>query len=99
MGVGCEKQAEKPTPEANRYVPERKLGVGAEKKAWKPMTWVWMQKSELENPQQANGIKRNSFQTKIASKKSQINHKKITNKKSHISSIPILKQKEIDGII
>mgnify|MGYP007115031016 FL=1 len=31
MGVGCEKQAEKPTPEANRYVGERKLGVGAEK--------------------------------------------------------------------
>ena len=39
------------------------------------MAWVWMQKSELENPQQANGIKRNSFQTKIASNKSQINHK------------------------
>ena len=31
MGVGGEKQAEKPTPEANRYVAERKLGVGAEK--------------------------------------------------------------------
>ena len=31
MGVGFEKQAEKPTPEANRYVGERKLGVGAEK--------------------------------------------------------------------
>jgi hypothetical protein len=27
MGVGEEKQAEKPTPEANRYVAERKLGV------------------------------------------------------------------------
>ena len=39
------------------------------------MAWVWMQKSELENPQQANGIKRNSFQTKIASNKSQKNHK------------------------
>jgi hypothetical protein len=39
------------------------------------MAWAWKQKSELENPQQANGIKRNSFQTKIASNKSQINHK------------------------
>ena len=31
VGEGSEKQAEKPTPEANRYVAERKLGVGAEK--------------------------------------------------------------------
>ena len=31
VGVGEEKQAEKPIPEANRYVGERKLGVGAEK--------------------------------------------------------------------
>ena len=28
MGVDTEKQAEKPTPEANWYVYERKLGVG-----------------------------------------------------------------------
>ena len=31
VGVGEEKQARKPTPEANRYVAERKLGVGVEK--------------------------------------------------------------------
>lgn len=29
VGVDTEKQAEKPTPEANRYVYERKLGVEA----------------------------------------------------------------------
>ena len=29
MGVDTEKQAEKPTPEANGYVYERKLGVEA----------------------------------------------------------------------
>lgn len=68
MGVGCEKQAEKPTPEANRYVAERKLGVEVEKQAGKPIAWAWKQKSELENPQQANSIKRNSLQTKIANK-------------------------------
>ena len=39
MGVGEEKQAEKPTPEANRYVAERKLGVEVEKQAGKPITW------------------------------------------------------------
>ena len=31
VGVGEEKQTEKPTLEANRYVAERKLGVGIEK--------------------------------------------------------------------
>jgi len=31
VGEEREKQAEKPTLEANREVPERKLGVGAEK--------------------------------------------------------------------
>jgi len=40
VGVGKEKQVEKPTPEANRAVPERKLGVGAEKYAGKPTTWA-----------------------------------------------------------
>lgn len=48
------------------------------------MTWVWMQKSELENPQQANGIKRNSFQTKIANKKSQTKNRK----QNHKQKIP-----------
>ena len=40
MGVGEEKQAEKPTPEANRYVAERKLGVEVEKQAGKPIAWA-----------------------------------------------------------
>ena len=40
MGVGCEKQAEKPTPEANRYVAERKLGVQQQKQAGKPKAWA-----------------------------------------------------------
>jgi len=40
VGVGEEKQAEKPTPEANRYVAERKLGVEVEKQAWKPIAWA-----------------------------------------------------------
>jgi len=44
VGVGeekqAEKQAEKPTPEANRYVAERKLGVEVEKQAGKPIAWA-----------------------------------------------------------
>ena len=40
VGVGEEKQAEKPTPEANRYVAERKLGVEVEKQAGKPIAWA-----------------------------------------------------------
>jgi len=40
VGVGEEKQAEKPTPEASRYVAERKLGVEVEKQAGKPIAWA-----------------------------------------------------------
>ncbi len=48
------------------------------------MAWAWKQKSELENPQQANSIKRNSLQTKIANKKSQTKNRK----QNHKQKIP-----------
>ena len=50
MGVGCEKQAEKPTPEANRYVAESKLGVAVEKEAGKPIAWGLGVKSKQKSP-------------------------------------------------
>ena len=53
----------------------------------KPHGVCFSEEKQAENPQQADSTKRNSLQAKI------------TNKKSHISSIPILKQKKIDGII
>ena len=52
VGVGEQKQARYPTPEANREVPERKLGVEVGKQAGNPMLWVWEEKSKLEKPKQ-----------------------------------------------
>ena len=52
VGVGEQKQARKPTPEANREVPERKLGAEESKKAKKPMLWVWEAKKKQEKSSQ-----------------------------------------------
>ncbi len=49
VGVGEQKQARNPTPEANREVPERKLGVEVGKQAGNPMLRVWEEKSKQEN--------------------------------------------------
>lgn len=46
VGVGEKKQARNPTPEANREVPERKLGVEVGKQAGNPMLRVWKEKSK-----------------------------------------------------
>ena len=47
MGFGRGNQAEKPKPEANREVPERKLGVERKNQAEKPTSWVFEEKSKL----------------------------------------------------
>ena len=43
------KQAEKPTPEANRHESEGKVGVGARWWAGKPTMWVWSTESKQKN--------------------------------------------------
>ena len=49
MGVGCEKQAEKPTPEAYCKVAERKVGAERNWQAEKPTTWAREEKNKQEN--------------------------------------------------
>ena len=49
VGLGREKQARKPSPEADRQVAGRKLGV-RRKQAEKPTSWVQEEKNKRENP-------------------------------------------------
>ena len=49
VGVGREKQAEKPTPEAYCKVAERKVGAERNWQAEKPTTWAREEKNKQEN--------------------------------------------------
>ena len=50
VGVGREKQAEKPTPEAYCKVAERKVGAERNWRAEKPTVWAREEKNKQENP-------------------------------------------------
>ena len=52
VGLGREKQARKPSPEADRQVAGRKLGVRSRMRAEKPTAWAQEEKSKRENPSQ-----------------------------------------------
>lgn len=49
VGVGREKQAEKPTPEAYCKVAERKVGAERNWQAEKPTVWAREEKNKQEN--------------------------------------------------
>ena len=49
VGVGREKQAEKPTPEAYCKVAERKVGAERNWRAEKPTVWAREEKNKQEN--------------------------------------------------
>ena len=50
VGKESGKQAEKPTPEANRYEPEGKVCFWEKKQAEKHMACVFREKSKQKNP-------------------------------------------------
>ncbi len=63
LGVGGEKQARKPTPEAYCWVAERKVGVERNWQAEKPTTWARREIGRRKNPRRGRGKRKTSRKT------------------------------------